>query len=130
MQRALPAAWGSQSHDSNTSQKKRQPKLPLFAVIDILRQSLHRVLLAEALHAACGVHDLLLTGVERMAGGAHFDVQVFVHGRACFENVPATASNADLFVIGMNFSLHDVLPFGESGAKRCIILENGPLLNS
>src|SRR5579863_7662032 len=39
------------------------------------------VLLAELVHAAGGVHDLLLAGEERMAAGADFDLQVPAKGR-------------------------------------------------
>src|SRR3989344_2511995 len=53
------------------------------------RLILARVLLAELLDAALGVHDLLLAGEERMAVGAHLDVQLVSQGRARGELVAA-----------------------------------------
>ena len=51
------------------------------------------VFLVEFLDAAGGIEDLLLAGIERMAGGADLDMQVLDHGRSCLPLVAATASN-------------------------------------
>lgn len=59
------------------------------------------VLLAELVHAARGIHDLLLTGIERMAVRADFHLQIVTQGRAGLERVAARAADGDLFVLGM-----------------------------
>jgi hypothetical protein len=51
------------------------------------------VFLAEFIDAARGVQHLLLSGIERMALRAHFDMQVAAHGGAGLELVTAAASN-------------------------------------
>ena len=62
----------------------------------------------ELLNAAGGVHDLLLSGVKRMAGRTHFKVQRRVlQRRAGFEGVAATAGHGDFLVIGMDIGFHD-----------------------
>jgi hypothetical protein len=67
------------------------------------------VLAAEFLDAACGVHDLLGAGVERMALGADFDVQFrFAHGGAGCELVAAAACHCDFFVFRVNGGFHFV----------------------
>lgn len=60
-----------------------------------------RVFLAEFVHASCGVHDFLLTRIERMAVGADFNLQVMPERRAGFECIAAGASDRDLFVLRM-----------------------------
>jgi hypothetical protein len=68
---------------------------------------LHAITLAEFLDAASGVDDLLLAGIERMAGGADFDVQLFFAQRgAGYESVATRAGDGDFFVIGMNAGFH------------------------
>ena len=47
------------------------------------------VLLAELVHAAGGVHHLLLARVERMAVGANLDLEVLPEGGAGLERVAA-----------------------------------------
>jgi hypothetical protein len=67
------------------------------------------VLVAELLDAASGVHDLLCSGVERMALGTDFDVQFrLAHGRAGVELVAAAACHCDLFVFRVNGGFHFV----------------------
>ena len=67
------------------------------------------VLAAEFLDAARGVHDLLCAGVERVALGADFNVQIrFAHGGACFKLVAAAACHCDLFVFRVNGGFHFV----------------------
>jgi hypothetical protein len=68
------------------------------------------VLLAEFLDPAGGVHDLLLAGVERVAGGTDFHVQGLFHGGAGGEAVAAAARHVDFVVLGMNAGFHDLLP--------------------
>jgi hypothetical protein len=89
--------------------RKRQPKLP-FCILPSQSGSgiLAAVLLAEALDAAGGIHDLLLARVERMAGRADFDVQRLAVGRAGVELVAAATSHLDLVVLRVNAFLHDL----------------------
>jgi hypothetical protein len=64
------------------------------------------VFLAEFLHATGGVHDLLLAGIERVAGGADFNVQWFHHRGTRSERIPAAAGHCDVGILGMDFRLH------------------------
>jgi len=65
-----------------------------------------RVLSAETLDAAGGVHELLLAGKEGMAGGADFYADVALVGGAGDECVPTGAMHADLVVAGMDGCFH------------------------
>ena len=54
----------------------------------------HAVFASEFIDAAGGVDDLLLPGIERVAGGTDIDVKLAVgQGRARFEGIPAAAGN-------------------------------------
>jgi hypothetical protein len=64
------------------------------------------VLPAEALHAASGVHKLLLAGKEGMAGSADFHADVALVGRPGDECVAASAMHADFIVMRMNSCFH------------------------
>jgi hypothetical protein len=70
------------------------------------RLGLLAVLLAEFFHASGGVHDLLLAGIERVAGGTDFHVQRFDHRGTRSERIPATAGHRDVGILGMDFRLH------------------------
>jgi hypothetical protein len=65
-----------------------------------------RVLFAELIDAAAGVHNFLLAGVERMAVGTNFDLQILTDGRTRLEFVATGARDRDLFVIGMDAGFH------------------------
>src|SRR5882672_9806191 len=65
-----------------------------------------RVLLAEFIDAAAGIHNFLLAGIERMAIGANFDLQILANGRASLEMVAAGASDLDDFVFWMDTGFH------------------------
>src|SRR3984893_6607554 len=67
------------------------------------------VLLAELVHAARGVDDLLLAGIERVAVRAHLDLQIVSERRTRLERVAARAGDGDLFVLGMYGGFHGVL---------------------
>ena len=69
---------------------------------------LHAVFLTELLNAAGSVNNLLLAGIERMALGTYFDVQVLARRRARLELVATTARYVDFRIIWMNFGLHAV----------------------
>jgi hypothetical protein len=67
------------------------------------------VFIAELLDATCGIHDLLRAGVERVALGADFNVQIrFAHGGAGLELVAAAACHCDLFVFRVYGGFHFV----------------------
>src|SRR5262249_42750045 len=63
------------------------------------------VLFAEAINATLGVHQLLLAGVVRVAGGADFDVEVAARG-ARLDLGAAGADDVRGFVLGMGVRLH------------------------
>ena len=44
-----------------------------------------RIFLAEFIDAAAGIHNFLLAGIERVAIGAHLDLQILADGRASLE---------------------------------------------
>jgi hypothetical protein len=89
-------------------------------------RKLHAVFLAEFLDATGGVHDFLLAGVERVAFGTHFDVQVFAARGAGFKLVAATACYGDGAVVRMNVGFHSVvLKLGAVARKSAIIREIG-----
>src|SRR6187397_3437599 len=60
----------------------------------------------EALDPAARVHQLLLARVERVAGGAHLDVQLRLR-RAGHELVAARAGDVRDDVLGMDVGLHE-----------------------
>ena len=73
---------------------------------DARRSSSFGVALVELVGAAAGIQGLLLAGVERVALGAGFDLEVVAHGRAGLELVPAGASDVDLDVVRMDVGFH------------------------
>jgi hypothetical protein len=75
-----------------------------------------RVLLAELVHAAGGVDDLLLARIEGMAARAHLDLEVMAQRGARLEGVAAAADDGDLFVLGMDGVFHGAAVLG--GAER------------
>ena len=64
------------------------------------------VLLAELVYATAGVDDLLLARVERVAGGAHFDVEDAAKRRPRREFVSATADHLSVFVARVDVGFH------------------------
>src|SRR5438067_5209112 len=66
------------------------------------------VTLAEFFDAPGGVDDLLLAGVERVAGRAHFDVQRLVDRRTRLERDAAAARHIDFAVLRMDVGFHFV----------------------
>jgi len=67
------------------------------------------VSLFESLDAAGGVHDLLLTGIERMAVGTNFNVD-FRNRGAGLKSVTAGAGNRTLNIFGMDSLFHSISP--------------------
>lgn len=62
--------------------------------------------LVKAFDTAAGIHNLLSAGVEWVALGANFNVQVFAQSRAGFDVVTARTGYGDVFVVRMDFRLH------------------------
>jgi hypothetical protein len=69
-------------------------------------RSSRRVLLAEFIDAAAGIHNFLLARIERMAIGTDFHLQILANGRASLELVAAGASDRDDFVFWVNAGFH------------------------
>src|SRR5512146_1550092 len=114
----LSACWCCPvcSLESAGGKQKRQPRLP-FVRSGRAHSSRRRprpggrlgaVLLAEFLDATGGIDDLLLAGIERMAGRTYLDVQVPAQGGTRLPGVAAAARNRYLIVFRMNFSFHGI----------------------
>src|SRR5215212_4434968 len=72
----------------------------------------------EARDAAAGVEDLLLAGVERVAGRANLDVDLAAAGGAAGgELVPATARDRGLVVVGVDTAAHWDVPLERCGRR-------------
>src|ERR1700678_2557712 len=83
------------------------PLLPRKDLFDgVLGFRRRPVLLAELIDAAAGVHNFLLARVERMAIGAHFDLQIMADRRASLELIAAGAGNCDDFIFWMDIGFH------------------------
>ena len=67
---------------------------------------LEAVLLVELVHAAAGVDELLLAGVEGVALGADFNGDVLL-GRTGLNHIAAGAANGGLLIVGMNSLFHN-----------------------
>src|SRR5487761_2636178 len=103
--------WDSCAHFTRRENKKgsRSCPFPGTAVSSgrfCRGLGLLRVFLAEFLHTAGGVHDLLLAGVERMAIGAHLDMQRLAHGRVGLPSIAAAAGNLDFVIVGVDVCFH------------------------
>ena len=75
----------------------------------MITQLLETVFFVELIHASAGVHELLLSGIERMAFGADFNGDVLLCG-ACLNDSAAGAFDSGLFVVGMYSFLHGSSP--------------------
>src|ERR1039458_4762959 len=73
---------------------------------DGLSRRILGVLAAEALHAAGGIHELLLAGKEGMAGRADFNADVALMGGPGNKRIAARAMHAHFVISGMNGRLH------------------------
>jgi hypothetical protein len=65
------------------------------------------VLAAEALHSSGGVQKLLLTGEERVAGGADFHVDIASVCGPGGKGVTAGTMHANFVIIGMDGGFHN-----------------------
>ena len=61
--------------------------------------------LVETVNTSTGVNQLLLAGIERVALGANFNLNVLL-GRTGLNNLAARASDRSLFVLRMGSFLH------------------------
>jgi len=69
-------------------------------------------LLFELVDTTCGVNHFLFACVERMALGAHFNVEAFfAHGRFGHKSVAARAGHFQIGVFRMDTGFHD-FPLG------------------
>ena len=64
------------------------------------------VTLAEFIDATARIHHLLFAGVERMAIGTNFDLQVGTKSRTRRKRIAATAGHGNSLVFRMDVSLH------------------------
>ena len=65
--------------------------------------------LLEAIHASTGIDQLLTAGVEGVALGANFDLQLALDG-AGFERLTAHATDGRLAIFGMDLLFHAFSP--------------------
>lgn len=87
---------------------------------DFRRKLSARVFLAELVDATAAIDHLLLTGIERMAIRADFDLQVVAQRRTRWKRVAAAAGHGNVFVLRMNAGFHGVAglePGSEKGAR-------------
>lgn len=62
----------------------------------------------EFFHSACGIHDLLFAGEERMAFGTQINRDLF-HGGSCFHLIAAGTGDDTATVFRMNLLFHHYL---------------------
>ena len=82
-----------------------------------LARLLQTVFLVETVHAAACIHKLLLAGIERVALGANFNLNV-LFGRTSLNNCTTRASDSSLFVLGMDTFLHEFHLSHQISVKR------------
>jgi hypothetical protein len=84
----------------------RWPQLRLLGAGRALGCGFLAIALVEPIHASRGVDQLLLTGKERVASRADFDVQVAFFGRASLKGLATSAANGNFYVFRMNSWFH------------------------
>lgn len=62
--------------------------------------------LFETINTAANVQYLLLTGIERVAFGAHIDINILGQSGAGFDDIATAAGGIDVRVVWMNISFH------------------------
>src|SRR5690606_21569042 len=62
--------------------------------------------LVELVDTTTGIHHFLLTGIERMASGAHVKVQIPTNSRFGFDDVTAATGRGNFYVFWVDASLH------------------------
>ena len=73
----------------------------------------------EPLYASSGINNLLLTGEERMACVADFDLD-HRHCSASLKSIAANTANFALNVLRVDFGLHDALQMRSNNNSRSI----------
>src|SRR5436305_6438713 len=63
----------------------------------------------KSIHASRGINQFLLTGEERMAGRANFDVQITFKDVASLKNLASGASHRYFVILRMNSGFHSLL---------------------
>ena len=61
--------------------------------------------LLELVNASACIYEFLLTGIERMALGADFDVHITLNGMG-LNGLAASTSDGSFLILGMYSSLH------------------------
>lgn len=90
--------------------RKADDSLILITFVWQLFAHLLAVFLAELLNPTSSINNLLLTCVKRMTLRTYLNIQGFVHGRACFKFIAATASHGYFLIIWMNVCFHCLYP--------------------
>ena len=67
------------------------------------------------------VHDFLLAGIKRMAGGADFNADIFTGGRASYESVATATRDVDLFLLWVDIRFHDIRLCARVKIRRWIL---------
>ena len=62
--------------------------------------------LLEAVDTTSGIHNLLLTGIERVALGAYVQLQILAERGPCLEDVTAAAGGGNVVILRMNTFFH------------------------
>src|SRR5579863_2787556 len=71
-----PKVYAPHKRKAAYPERDTPPSSGAWALLSLGGLAAAGVFLAELIHAAGGVHDLLLAGEERVAAGADFDMQV------------------------------------------------------
>ena len=84
---------------------RRKTKKPHCSAVRFFMFLLQAETLVEAINTSTGVNQLLLAGIERVALGADFHLNVLLGGTGS-KDITASAADGSLFVIGMETFLH------------------------
>jgi hypothetical protein len=77
------------------------------------------VFLVELLDAACGIHDFLCSGIERVAFRANFNVQCrLANSGLGLEGIAAAAGYGDFIILWVNVCFHLVFLASVIGAAK------------
>jgi len=74
--------------------------------------------LVEPIHTPRGIHNFLLTGVEWMAPGANFQMDVLAQSGVSLDLVATAATRRNLFVFWMNPRFHGEPPEKSGGSYQ------------
>jgi len=85
---------------------KKTARRRFFLSSELLLAAWDAEALVEAVNTATGSNVTLLASVERVAFGAHVQVQIVTHGRAGFDHITARAVCSNFNVIRVNTFFH------------------------